>query len=173
MKLYDPSLQTGSNLFCSKHRGFCSHLCLPISSEDRICQCAIGFTIDPSDNTKCIGIDEFLLFAVESEIKGVSLTINDTRPVLGPLSKTSMATSIDFYEGIKIISFIFYQIIDICISFNNLIILDYIYWSDDEQGTIMRIKRDGTGRKIIVDHENFGELRQGTWVSGKVYLLLL
>ncbi|XP_050540895.1 low-density lipoprotein receptor-related protein 1 [Daktulosphaira vitifoliae] len=141
LRLYDPSIQIDTNLFCSKHRGFCSHLCLPISSKDRLCQCAIGFTIDTSDNTKCIGIDEFLLYAVESEIKGVSLIINDTSPVLGPLSKTSMATSIDFYD-------------------------DYIYWSDDEQGTVTRIKRDGTSRQIIVNHKNSGELRQGTWVSG-------
>lgn len=30
----------------------------------------------------------------------------------------------------------------------------------------MRIKRDGTGRQIIVNHEHFSETTLGTWVSG-------
>ncbi|XP_050433383.1 low-density lipoprotein receptor-related protein 1 isoform X2 [Adelges cooleyi] len=146
LSLYDPSLQPDAKVrshsnFCSKHRGFCSHLCLTISAKDRVCQCATGYVIDPSDNTKCLGINEFLLYTVESEIKGVSLVKNDSRQVLSPLSKTSMATSIDFYE-------------------------DYIYWSDDEQGTIMRIKRDGTGRQTIVNHEHSSKITLGTFVSG-------
>lgn len=98
LSLYDPSLQVGTN-YCSKNRGLCSHLCLPISIDDRVCRCANGYTIDPKDEKKCIGINEFLLYTVESEIKGVSLVKNDSQQVLSPLSKTSMAFSIDFYEG--------------------------------------------------------------------------
>lgn len=52
----------------------------------------------------------------------------------------------------------------------NYYILDYIYWSDDEQGTIMRIKRDGTCRQIIVNHEHSGEITLGTWVAGIIKL---
>jgi len=33
----------------------------------------------------------------------------------------------------------------------------------------MRIKRDGTGRQIIVNHEHSSET-SGTWVSGIFYL---
>ncbi|XP_027843018.2 low-density lipoprotein receptor-related protein 1 [Aphis gossypii] len=139
LSLYDPSLQIGIN-YCSKNRGLCSHLCLPTSADHWVCRCAIGYTIDPKDERKCIGVSEFLLYTVESEIKGISLIKNDSRQVLSPLSKTSMAYSIDFYE-------------------------EYIYWSDDEQGTIMRIKRDGTGRQIIVNHEHSSDT-SGTWVSG-------
>lgn len=96
LSLYDPSLQIGVNN-CSKNRGQCSHICLPISAVDTICRCAIGFQ---TNNKKCIGANEFLLYTVESEIKGVSLVKNDSQPVLSPLSKTSIAYSIDFYEGI-------------------------------------------------------------------------
>lgn len=89
---------------------------------------------------------------------------NDSQQVLSPLSKSSMAYSIDFYEGntklIILISLLSYIII--------YYILDYIYWSDDEQGTIMRIKRDGTSRQIIVNHEHSGEITLGTWVAGIV-----
>lgn len=44
---------------------------------------------------------------MESEIKGVSLVKNDSQQVLSPLSKSSMAYSIDFYEGnTKLIVFV-------------------------------------------------------------------
>lgn len=98
MNLYDPSIQVGANN-CSNNRGLCSHLCLPISAFETICRCAIGFTVDPKNKNKCIGANEFLLYTVESEIKGVSLVKNDSQSVLSPLSRTSMAYSIDFYEG--------------------------------------------------------------------------
>lgn len=107
LSLYDPSLQMGIN-YCSKNRGLCSHLCLAISADDWVCRCAIGYTIDPKDIKKCIGVNEFLLYTVESEIKGISLIKNDSRQVLSPLSKTSMAYSIDFYEGNVLINSIIY-----------------------------------------------------------------
>lgn len=84
---------------CSKNHNLCAHICLPISLDDWVCRCAIGYTIDPNDKTKCIGKNEFLLYSIESEIKGVSLVKNDLQQVLSPLSKTSMAYSIDFYKG--------------------------------------------------------------------------
>lgn len=105
LSIYDPTIQTGNN-YCTKNRGHCSHLCLPISADDWVCRCAIGYTIDPKDKKRCIGTNEFLLYTVESEIKGISLIKNDSRQVLSPLSKTSMAYSIDFYEGNKIFSFV-------------------------------------------------------------------
>lgn len=37
----------------------------------------------------------------------------------------------------------------------------------------MRIKRDGTGRQIIVNHEHFSETTLGTWVSGILKLKYL
>lgn len=98
LSLYDQSLQMGVN-YCSKNRGMCSHLCLPTSADHWVCRCAIGYTIDPKDKKKCIGVSEFLLYTVESEIKGISLVKNDSRQVLSPLSKTSMAYSIDFHGG--------------------------------------------------------------------------
>lgn len=55
MIMYDPKLQSGTNL-CAKNRGNCSHLCLAISSTKRICKCSVGYRNDPKDSTKCIGI---------------------------------------------------------------------------------------------------------------------
>lgn len=106
MSLYDPSLQIGVNS-CSKNKGLCSHICLPISADDRVCRCADSYTVNPLNKKECVGANDFLLYTVESEIKGISLIKNNSDQVLSPLSKTSMAFSIDFYEGsyfIKLIS---------------------------------------------------------------------
>lgn len=54
IKIYDPTSQVGENA-CSKNKGNCSHLCLPISDSERVCRCATGYSADPSDPTKCIG----------------------------------------------------------------------------------------------------------------------
>lgn len=54
MIVYDPAQQHGTNA-CVKNRGNCSHLCLPVSSTARVCQCSVGYVNDPNDTTKCIG----------------------------------------------------------------------------------------------------------------------
>lgn len=54
LKVYDESLQKGSNL-CSVNKGNCSHLCLPMSGSERVCVCATGFHVHPLDKTKCVG----------------------------------------------------------------------------------------------------------------------
>ncbi|XP_075238130.1 LDL receptor protein 1 isoform X2 [Lycorma delicatula] len=127
LKIYNPSIQTGENA-CSVNRGNCSHLCLPISETARVCRCAIGYSPDASDPTKCIGVAEFLLYSINWEVKGLSLTEGENgSQVLGPISRVSMATSVDF------------QADD-----------DFIYWADSDHGTITRIHRDGTGREIVV-----------------------
>lgn len=52
--MYDPAVHRGTNL-CSENKGNCSHLCLPVSKNRRVCKCSIGYTNDPKDETKCIG----------------------------------------------------------------------------------------------------------------------
>ena len=29
---------------------------------------------------------------------------------------------------------------------------DYLYWADSDHGTVTRIRRDGTGRQVVVEH---------------------
>lgn len=137
IRIYDPEIQQGSNA-CKFSKGNCSHLCLPISSTERVCQCGTGYKVDPLDPTKCIGnvhtpqlnhiifpiisshylflflrilthlifalstvgIEAFLLYSINWEIKGLSLTLGDnTSQVLGPISRVSMAASVDFHAG--------------------------------------------------------------------------
>lgn len=39
---------------CSRNNGGCSHLCLPVSQNSRVCVCSDGFILQ-MDNTSCVG----------------------------------------------------------------------------------------------------------------------
>ncbi|XP_069676734.1 low-density lipoprotein receptor-related protein 1 isoform X1 [Periplaneta americana] len=142
LRIYDPEVQTGDNA-CSVNKGNCSHLCLPISETERMCMCATGYVTDSSDSTKCVGIDEFLFYSINWEIKGLPLGDDNTTQMLGPISRVSMASSIDFHAK-----------------------LDYLYWADSDHGTVTRIRRDGTGRQTVVEHFESMESIPVDWLPG-------
>ncbi|KAJ9584469.1 hypothetical protein L9F63_021194, partial [Diploptera punctata] len=142
LRIYDPELQSGTNA-CFKNKGNCSHLCLPVSETERVCKCTTGYMTDPADATKCIGVEEFLFYSINWEIKGLPLGGDNTTQVLGPISRVSMASSIDFHAD-----------------------LDYLYWADSDHGTVTRIKRDGTGRQTVVEHYESMETIPVDWLPG-------
>ena len=74
LKIYDPALQGGTNV-CSLNRGNCSHLCLPVSADQRICTCAAGFRPDPADPTACISVGSFIMYSINWEIKGYLIIV--------------------------------------------------------------------------------------------------
>lgn len=63
LKIYNPSSQNGTNA-CALNRGNCSHLCFPISTSERVCACAAGYTKDSQDPTKCHGKFNFYYMIV-------------------------------------------------------------------------------------------------------------
>lgn len=149
LKVYDPEMQTGSNV-CSFNRGNCSHLCLPISEVSRVCKCAAGFIADPADSTTCRSVPSFILYSLNWEIKGVALgetgDIVKHTEVLGPISRVQMATSIDFIAA-----------------------QDYIYWVDNDHGTITRIRRDGSNRQVVAEGLDSVEGLAIDWIAGNMY----
>ncbi|CAH1393043.1 unnamed protein product [Nezara viridula] len=143
LKIYNPSSQNGTNA-CAINRGNCSHLCFPISTSERVCACAAGYTKDSEDSTKCHGINELIIYSINWEMRGLSLAENDTGDqVLGPISRVSMADSID-YDAAN----------------------DYIYWADGDHGTITRVHRDGTGREVVIGHHEPVDSLPVDWLTG-------
>ncbi|KAI9558491.1 hypothetical protein GHT06_015278 [Daphnia sinensis] len=149
LKIYDPELQTGTNE-CVAKKSQCAHLCLPIASSKLVCKCAAGYVTDPKNPNGCVSVDSFVLYSLNGEIKGVALdeTANTTNhtEVLGPISRIQMANSVDFlaHQG-------------------------YIYWVDSDHGSIVRIRRDGTGRQIVAQGLDSVEGLAIDWIAGNMY----
>lgn len=163
--MYYAKAQFGNNS-CSVNRDKCEHLCLPVSSDQYECKCSIGFFTNATDNSKCVGVPEFILYSVGHTLKGLSLELNVTETVsefseilnfsisykidiiyllqvLGPLQKISLATNIDFHAD-----------------------TNYIYFADSDKGIISRVKRDGTKRELLVNQFDQIENQSGDWLGG-------
>lgn len=140
LRIYDPTQQTGNNA-CSKNNK-CQHLCLPMGAS-YICACATGYAVDPKNISRCIGVEEFMFYSISWEIKGMPLSGDQDKQVLGPVSRISMSTTIDFlYDE------------------------DLLFWGDSDHGTITMVGRDGTRRKVIVEQSEGMENVPVDWLSG-------
>lgn len=73
----------------------------------------------------------------------MELSGDNSTQVLAPISRVSMATSIDFHAG-----------------------TENIYWADSDHGTVTRIKRDGTERKLVVEQHEAMETIPVDWLTG-------
>ena len=164
LRVYDKQEQSkGSNL-CAVSNGDCSHLCLPISNTERVCECAISFKKDPINHTLCTGPSVFLMYSSNLGIKGTSITpsasisnFTNSSPhvmlppipkvvMLPPIPKVVMASRIDF-------------------SFHDHL----IFWVDSEDGSITAIKRDTTGfRNIIRGLESIDGIAVD-WIAKNIY----
>ncbi|CAL1298011.1 unnamed protein product [Larinioides sclopetarius] len=146
LKVYDENLQNRTNI-CSLNNGNCSHLCLPVSSSERVCKCTLGFHKDPHNDTNCIGTTSFVLYSSNWGVHGLALDSSLTdAPVLAPISRISMASSLDFYDA-----------------------EGYIYWTDSDVGTITRVKRDMTNRQVVIKGLESIEGFSIDWIAGNMY----
>ncbi|GFW79538.1 prolow-density lipoprotein receptor-related protein 1 [Trichonephila clavipes] len=146
LKVYDEQLQNRTNI-CSFNNGNCSHLCLPISSSERVCKCTLGFHKNPQNDTNCIGTNSFVLYSSNWGVHGLALESNMADvPVLAPISRISMASSLDFYDA-----------------------EEYIYWTDSDIGTITRVKRDMTNRQVVIKGLESIEGFSIDWIAGNMY----
>lgn len=147
LRMYYPEAQLGTNP-CRLDSGGCQHLCFGLSSTQHVCKCSIGYYVDPQNPRKCLGEAEFLLYSIGHELKGlrlsdVGLQSGEQTRVLGPLSRISLASAIDYHAR-----------------------NDQIFWADNEKGTITSIKRDGTQRNTLIKFFDQFESSTEGWLNG-------
>ncbi|XP_055528067.1 prolow-density lipoprotein receptor-related protein 1 [Wyeomyia smithii] len=146
IRMYHPGAQNGTNSCRDNQGGGCQHLCIPLSAQTHTCACAIGYRQDPASTVRCVPIDNFLMYSVGHQLKGLAIgeSEDSTQLVLGPLQKISLATGIDYHAR-----------------------SDFIYIADSDRGSITKIKRDGSERSVIVS--NFEQVVDGNsidWLGG-------
>nr|XP_008195317.2 PREDICTED: LOW QUALITY PROTEIN: prolow-density lipoprotein receptor-related protein 1 [Tribolium castaneum] len=140
LRIYDPMEQKGFHP-CANSQ--CSDLCLPTSATTFRCRCATGYHTDPQNPNKCVGVEEFIFYSVNWEIRGLALNGNNQTAVLGPISRISMATAIDFVAE-----------------------SDLLFWADSDRGSITSIKRDGTQRRHIIEPTEAMDSVPVDWLTG-------
>lgn len=146
IRMYHPGAQNGTNSCQQSSGGGCHHLCVPLSSQTHTCKCAMGYRQDPQDASRCVGIDNFLMYSIGHQLKGIPVgkALDQKEVVLGPLQKISLATAIDYHAS-----------------------SDFVFIADSDRGSITKIKRDGSERSVIVS--NFEQVVDGNsldWLGG-------
>jgi low-density lipoprotein receptor-related protein 1 (alpha-2-macroglobulin receptor) len=121
-------------------------LCLPTSQTKHVCKCALGYSHDEKDQTKCKSVETVLIYSDSSGMKGVNPRSEQSEDELVPIPLVSYATDIDIHEA-----------------------TEHLYWLDNEKGKISRIKRDGTGKETVLkDLEGVNGLAID-WIAGNMY----
>lgn len=145
--MFHPGAQVGTNP-CRLDSGGCQHICFGLSATQHVCKCSIGYYVDPQNPRNCLGEAEFLLYSIGHELKGLRLSdeaaqSGESSRVLGPLSRISLASAIDYHAR-----------------------NDQIFWADNEKGTITSIKRDGTERNTVIKFFDQYETSADDWLNG-------
>ncbi|KAF7989294.1 hypothetical protein HCN44_007968 [Aphidius gifuensis] len=89
---------------CSKTlNGGCQQLCFAYPNETEArCDCATGKL--SNDNKKCENIDEYLVFATRTEIRGINLDLQSTNIPFKPIGNLTNVVGIDFdYDDKKLL----------------------------------------------------------------------
>ena len=142
--IYDADSQTGSNE-CSNKNGGCEHVCVPVSQEEIKCMCSIGYYIDQADDTKCRPVDNFLMYAADGRVQGLSID-KQRQDILVPLTNEGHATGLDYLAAEQL-----------------------IFWVDNGVGEIWRVKRDGSGKKKLLSNLESPVGLAVDWVARNIY----
>lgn len=156
LAMFYSDAQRGQNA-CSNDTKKCDHLCLATSSETYVCKCAIAYSVDPNNSSKCIGEKEFLLYSMGHKLHGIRLngsaspTQDDQMQyVLTPIPRLSRSTKIDYHYRD-----------------------DWLFFADRDEAKIIRIKRNGTNRQVVF-YYGYGEELGVTamavdWIADNIY----
>ncbi|XP_022111824.1 prolow-density lipoprotein receptor-related protein 1-like [Acanthaster planci] len=147
MFIYDPNTKKKATNKCSQNRGGCSQLCIPLPNAQRVCACTAGYRLDERDKISCLGVESFLIYSMDTSIRGIGLQPGDEGDLLIPVSGLQLAVAIDFD------------------AVNN-----FIYWVDTSSHAISRIHRDHTSREILVN-SGLGRVEglAVDWIAGNMY----
>lgn len=76
--MYYSDAQSGSNQCYANN---CQHLCFPKADDSFICKCAIGFKPTDESAEVCVGVEEFLLYSVGYELRGITIDSKEIKNV--------------------------------------------------------------------------------------------
>uniref|UniRef100_A0A8C9TUU4 Low density lipoprotein receptor-related protein 1Ba n=1 Tax=Scleropages formosus TaxID=113540 RepID=A0A8C9TUU4_SCLFO len=129
LEIYHPSRQPHASNPCEANdgRGPCSHLCLIGYNRTAACACPHLMKLSP-DNTSCIALKRFLLYARRSEIRGVDID--------NPYMNIITALTVPDIDNVTVVD---YDALE-----------ERIYWADVKTQTIKRAFINGSGLETVI-----------------------
>ncbi|CAF4853997.1 unnamed protein product [Pieris macdunnoughi] len=112
---------------CGVDNGGCSHLCLPLPSNDFRCACPAHFRLN-RDNITCSEPEEFLLFAQKNAVGRILIANGECNDAFIPLT------------GLKSVKGVEYDPVE-----------RYLYWMDDESHSIRRVPISYSTTSAVTD----------------------
>lgn len=137
-----PLLSNGCSISSINSKPKCQHLCLPIANGHE-CSCALGYTKNLNDPSKCSGNDDFLIYNMGYQLRGLSLTLKFPGDLLIPLQKIHEISSFDFDAK-----------------------SDYFFLADNDNSEILKIKKDGSQRQVLLNSSENLDHSYGDWLGG-------
>ncbi|XP_076159537.1 low-density lipoprotein receptor-related protein 1B-like [Alosa pseudoharengus] len=151
LQIFHPSRQPQGSNPCEANggRGPCSHLCLLNSNHTASCACPHLMKLD-EDNTSCMSLKRFLLYARRSEIRGVDID--------NPYFNIITALTVPDIDDVTVVDFDSAE--------------ERIYWTDVKTRTIKRVFINGTVIETIISGDllNVRGLALD-WLSRNMYWL--
>uniref|UniRef100_T1IRJ2 EGF-like domain-containing protein n=1 Tax=Strigamia maritima TaxID=126957 RepID=T1IRJ2_STRMM len=146
IRSFHPQRQPQAKNPCGNNNGGCSHLCLP-NSFSYSCACPTGYALIEDGKSCNTNMDTFLLFTRRSDIRRISMDVEDRTDVVIPLSDVNSAVAID-WDSQK----------------------NYIYWTDVTKDTINRALLNGSNQQVVIktNLESPAGLAID-WISNKLY----
>ncbi|ESO82185.1 hypothetical protein LOTGIDRAFT_170222, partial [Lottia gigantea] len=95
VKIFDDSIQPKGESPCINNNGGCDQLCFALpNKDDPTCVCASG-KLD-TDGKSCTAPSDFLIYAAENEIRGISLDLKNMAAPIPPITGLRGAVAVDF-----------------------------------------------------------------------------
>lgn len=93
--IFDAAIQPEVHNPCSENNGGCEQLCFSLpNNSTAVCKCSLG-KLGPDGRT-CIPPQEFLIYAFDSQVRGVFLDPNDRAQPIPPLKGLDFPVSLDY-----------------------------------------------------------------------------
>nr|XP_026693132.1 low-density lipoprotein receptor-related protein 1-like [Ciona intestinalis] len=83
---------------CTTGMNECEQLCLPSNTTTEVvasCKCSMGYEVDANNIKQCKAIEEFILYATDSSVRGIHL--NGEEGALSPIMDQARPVGVDFF----------------------------------------------------------------------------
>ena len=109
------------------------------------CLCTVGYRVSLANSSQCLPVPDLLLYSTGNKLAGISPSVSPSN-LLTPITSVGYPTSIGYLASHQL-----------------------IFWADGGIGTIWRMKRDGTERRLVLKELESPSSLVIDWIAENLY----